>query len=282
MTELERKLEIVRASKDVIERYLFDRTVGIVAHDGGPRPLEHGTGILLRLDEEPIILTAGHVIAPYTTEQIQILATREMSNIRVAPGSKEFTGAGQLAEVDLGFLRLSDETLLGLREREFFTLDDLEVFPTGLATDLPAVFGLPEVEHIEKGINVHRFGTFCYFANNLEDVDWNAEDERPKSLTIEYPNEVEDLFSRSTQPLLDPHGMSGGGTWRVGYNQGSKLWSPFSMRLLGVNVEVLPGYEMEFIRAVRIEPVLEFLGEFFPSAVRRLGEAREELERRQK
>lgn len=277
---LETKIEILRVSKGAIEQYLFDRTVGIIAHDGGPRPIEHGTGILLQLDEEPIILTAGHVIAPYTTEQIQILATRQMSNIRVTPASKEYTGAGQLVEIDLGFLRLSEETLLGLRERKFFNLDDLEVFPTNLATDMPAVFGLPEEEHIERGQRIHRFGTFCYFPNNLEDIDWHSDEDRPRSLTIEYPDEVENAFTRTVQPLLDPHGMSGGGTWRLSYNQGSKIWSPYSMRLLGVNVEIIPGHEMEFIRAIRIEPVLDYLSKFFPSAGVRLAQAREELEKR--
>jgi hypothetical protein len=42
----------------------------------------------------------------------------------------------------------------------------------------------------------------------------------------------------------------------------------------------MEGYDVDFIRTIHMEPVLEFLGGHFPSAKRYLDQRREELERK--
>lgn len=274
----EEKIAIVDERKPKISRYIIDHSVGIIAHDD-VKPLEHGTGILLQLEEEPVVLTAAHVVAKYQPSQLQFCATETPSNVKVAPREKVAIGGGGLELLDIAFLRLSPQALAGMSERKFFTLEDIEVFPKKLDSDLAIFSGFPEEDHEVEGVNVHRYGLYTYFPNTLDEVDWFAEDGRQKHFTLEYPRETVDAFTKKTVSLLDPAGMSGGGTWRCRFNE-AKPWEPTAIRLIGLNVEVMEGYDVDFIRSIHMEPVLAFLGDHFPSAKRYLEKAREELERR--
>jgi hypothetical protein len=273
----EEKFSLMRERLPKITRWIIDHSVGIIGHNN-VKPLEHGTGILLRLEEEPIVLTAAHVVAPYTPQNLQLCATEKPSNIKVAPYEKVALGGGNLEVLDLAFLRLSPLTLEFLRAKTFLSLENIEIFPRGLENDLPIVSGFPEADHEIEGKIVHCYKLFTYFANNLDAIDWFSEQERQQHFTVEYPHETKDAFTQKYLPLSDPPGMSGGGTWRCRFNE-AKPWDTTAIRLVGLNVEVIDGQEVDFIRSIQMEPVLEFLGQHFPSAKEFLDAAREKLER---
>ena len=83
---LEQKKNIMRASKALINRYIFDRTVVLAAHDDKSIHA-HGTGMLFRIDSHSIVITAAHVIKDVDPETIQLITTASPSNIRFTPVS---------------------------------------------------------------------------------------------------------------------------------------------------------------------------------------------------
>lgn len=274
--DLKQRKVLLTAARPFINRHLFDRSLGIVAHDG-MKPLEHGTGMLLGLEEGPVIVTAAHVIKPFKREQLQFLTTERPSNFLAAPTRLEFLGGETFGELDLGFLQPTPMSVRLLDEKKCIRLEELDVFPTDLSSDLAICFGLPEAIHQVQGHNIHCYNTFTYLTNIPDEFDWNGEDKPSNSIFMEYPKAVEDVFTGRWEDLPEPYGMSGGGMWRVTFKCDG-LWTLDQVRLIGINTEF---YAAErFIRANRVEALLEFLSPHFPSVARFLAQAREEFEGR--
>lgn len=270
------KIAILNQSAGLINRYIFDRSVVIAAHDE-KKPFAHGTGMLLRLEEAPVIITAAHVINTHTPEELQIVSGEKPSNVRNAPSAKDFVGGVNFGETDVGFLHLTEDCVQKLGEKKFLTLDDLDVFPEGLAEDLAVIFGMPGTMHkVEHGI-VHRYDSFSYYSNIPDDFDWASKKQRPVQVVMEYPQSVEDSFTRSSADLPNPPGMSGGGMWRARF-KGSVIWTPDRLRLIGINVEF--DRKKRTLSANRIEDLLRLLAKHFPSADAHLQRELKALEER--
>ena len=231
---LETKRQIMRASKGLIERYIFDRTVVLATHDE-TKVLKFGTGMLLRVDNQSIVITAAHVIKNVDPETIQLTTTEAPSNRRFAPSTGDIYGGEFSDELDVGFLRIRDSASL-LATKQFLSLEDLEFFPTGLTTDLAILFGMPGTEHKQPSPGVHSFGSFTYMTSFPEDVDWSASGHRPTTLSVGYEQLVEDTFTGQEKELPAPYGMSGGGLWRARF-AGRALWTPDQLRLVGILTE---------------------------------------------
>jgi len=232
---LEQKKQIMRASKDIMNRHIFDRTVVLAYHD--EKGIHgHGTGMLLQVDNQPIVITAAHVIKDVDPQTIQMITTETPSNIRCSPSSGDLYGGDVSEDPDVGFLRIGDSTSPLLAGKQFLTLDDLEFFPTGLPTDLAILFGMPGTEHKEPICDVHSFGSLTYMTNFPEDLDWSAPGNRPTLLSIGYEETVEDVFTGQDMCLPDPHGMSGGGLWRSRL-AGAAIWTPARLKLVGILTE---------------------------------------------
>jgi hypothetical protein len=255
----EQRKQILKASKGVINRYMFDRTVVLAVHDENGIH-DHGTGMLLRVENEPIVITAAHVIKSFDPQTIQLITTEEHSNVRFAPAAGDLYGGDTSDELDVGFLRIVDPASPLLANKRFLCLEDLELFPTNLATDLAVLFGMPGTEHKEPIQDVHSFASFTYMTNFPEDLDWTAPGNRPTILSIGYDEKVEDVFTGGNVPLPDPHGMSGGGLWRIRFS-GSAIWTPDRMRLVGILTEFYD--DRHEVKANRVENLYHLLCHHF-------------------
>ena len=272
----EQKLAILTESSSLINRYIFDRSVVIAAHDE-KEPFDHGTGMLLMLAEAPIVVTAAHVINRHKPEALQIVSAEKPSNIRNAPSGKYFKGGNKCGQTDVGFLHLSEDCANNLGNKKFLALDDFDLFPNGLAEDLAVIFGMPEDMHkVEQGI-VHCYESFSYYSNIPTDFDWASTQQRPIQVVMEYPETVEDAFARMFTGLPEPFGMSGGGIWRARF-KGSVIWTPERLRLIGINAEFYR--KKRTVKANRIEGLLRLLADHFPSADAYLQQALKDLEHR--
>lgn len=256
---LDQKKQILRASKTLMNRHIFERTVVLAIHDD-KRIRAHGTGMLLRIDGQPIVITAAHVIKDFNPETIQLITTEAPSNLRLTPGAGDLYGGDANDDLDVGFLRIGDSASPLLAGKKFLDLADLEFFPTGLTTDLAILFGMPGTEHKEPIRDVHSFGSFTYMTSFPEDLDWSAPGNRPTLLSIAYDEAVEDVFTGRTMELPDPHGMSGGGLWRARF-AGSSIWTPDRLKLVGILTEFHE--DRREVKANRVENLYHLLSHHF-------------------
>ena len=127
----EQKKQILRGSKALMNRFIFDRTVVLAVHDESSIR-KHGTGMLLRVDNQPIVITAAHVIKDIDTEAIQLITTEQPTNIRHAPAVGDLYGGDVSDELDVGFFRIRDLQSPLFADKKFLSLEDLEFFPTAL------------------------------------------------------------------------------------------------------------------------------------------------------
>lgn len=256
----EEAVAVIRASKQSINRYMLDRTVTIVSHDDVDY-LDHGSGVLLQLEEAHVILTAGHVIMKKPPQQLQIIADERMTNDRFAPVAKARRGGKKLGSVDVGYLRLDPADLGRLSNKKFLKLTDLQLYPLNLSTDLVLLQGVPDVIRTEEEPGRHIFQSYAFFSTLDRDVDWTRR--RPIQLEIPYPSFIVNALSDELEELPDPEGMSGGGMWQARYG-GDTIWTTGSLRLVGIIVEIK--------RTNRVVPVntlsslVDLLAKKFPSA----------------
>jgi hypothetical protein len=255
---LETKKQILREAKDLMGRYLYKRTVVLAVHDE-KRIIKYGTGMLLKLAGEAVVITAAHVMRDTDPNMIQLITTDKPSNIRFSPGEGDLFGGDVSDELDVGFLRIDQASPL-LAKNEFLSLDDFDFFPTGLPDDLAILFGMPAVEHKIEGGNVHSFSSFTYFNSYPDDFDWSTPGNRPVTLAVNYDEVVPDVFSGKEVPLPDPHGMSGGGLWRARF-AGAPIWTPERLRLVGILTEFHE--DVREVRANRVENLYHLLSHHF-------------------
>lgn len=256
---LEQKILVLKESKGLINRHIFDRTVVLAVHNETAFT-KHGTGMLLRVDGHPIVVTAAHVIKDVDPRTIQIISTEAPSNVRFAPDSGDLFGGSLDEELDVGFLRVGDSAAPLLAGKKFLTLDDFDFFPTGLTEDLAILFGMPGTERKEPAPNVHSFASFTYLTEFPVDVDWSAPGHRPAVIPTGYEATVEDAFSRKDVELPDPHGMSGGGLWRARF-AGAPIWTADRLRLVGILTEFHE--DVREVRANRVENLYHLLALHF-------------------
>lgn len=274
--ENDMKVKITCAAHPALNQMLFRRTVTVVWHDDGHNVLDHGSGILLQVGEESLVITAAHVIRDRPIEQIHLVATNELSNVKVAPVEMDFMGGGCHDQLDVGFLRLSAENAATLADREFASLDEFDVFPSGLPDDLIYLFGMPEFGHEQLGRIQHSFRSFTYIENIQEDYAWAAPGPRPLTIDLMLPQSVENAFDGRRVDVPDLRGMSGGGIWRVSF-QKEGIWTP-QPRLVGIIAEM--NDHTHTLNGNRLEALLHLLAIHFPAADQFLEAQIEHLEHR--
>ena len=185
----------------LINRYIFDRTVVLAAHNDRDI-IEHGTGMLLRLNDSFLVITAAHVIKDYCDDPatIQLITTDEPSNWRFAPEGGDFVGGGIDEALDVGFLRLREPNSQLLQNKAFLGFADLEFFPNELEHELAIIFGMPGEAHQEERPGVHSFASFTYLTRFPGTPDWATVGIRPLEMELGYEDTVSDAFTSRQNP----------------------------------------------------------------------------------
>lgn len=256
---LEEKKAVVRESEKLIVRHVFDRTVviGIMKNE---RLVDHGTGMLLRIDDNHLVITAAHVIKNIDPNDIQIISTEYLSNRRLSPGGGDLYGGDIEDVLDVGFLRMNDPNSVLEAGKKFLTLEDFDVFPTGLDVELAILFGMPESLHEERTPDSHTFPSLAYLTQFPGDIDWTAPGNRPATVWSEYDEIIDDVFTGQPVKLPPPFGMSSGGLWRADLSRGG-IWTPDRIQLIGILTEFHEDKRM--IKANRIENIYHLLERHF-------------------
>lgn len=279
----EQNVKILEASKKIINQHLFERTVVLAAYNKNGI-FNHGTGILVEVQGRKLVITAAHVVKGIDPAAIQLITTEFPSNVRFEPRSGDLQGGDVGEELDVAFLYIDDAATPLLSAKRFVRLEDMELFPTGLKTDLAILFGMPGTEHEKPAKNVDVFKTFTYMTFFPDDANRrksqtavqppvmyydeffpvdsveNTPDEESVLLTVNYDQMVKDVFTGEAMELPDPHGMSGGGIWRTRFAN-STIWTPANLHLVGIMTEF--DEERRELRANRLENLYNLLSKHF-------------------
>lgn len=258
---IDEKIKIVNNAVPALNPVLLRRTVVVVEY-GDQGPVDHGTGILLKIGGDHLVVTAAHVIKGKAITKLQLVATDSPSNLLLEPSEGDMMGGELNEELDIGFLRIKPEVVDRLKGREFISLEDLDIFPVNLSSDLIFFFGMAETQHGLEGGNVHSYGSFTYLDTVDVDYDWTQPGHRPLLLEFPYPETVTNSFTLQETLLPDPYGMSGGGLWRVSFSGGG-VWHP-DPKLVGVATEFFPNTQT--VKANRLESLMHLLALHFPEA----------------
>lgn len=257
---LETKEKITNVSARIVNQFVLDRTVVIAAYDAD-RLVDHCTGMLLRVADEIVVITAAHMIKRFRPDQLQIIATSELSNIKCRPKFLQVNGGDHRSLVDVGYLTLSKNTAALLEANSFLTLDQLEVYPAEIESDLVLLFGMPSNDQV--GPRHVCYKSFSFLTSTAIGQTSQQVVLPDVLFSIDYPEQVFDSISNRLQRVPDPHGMSGGGVWRAKFKD-TLVWSSEDIRLIGILTEFHSGPRL--IKANRIEPLLRLLARGFPEA----------------
>jgi hypothetical protein len=251
--------------RPVVE-YIHERTVVIAAYQG-TTVRDHGTGLPFEMSGDLICATAGHVIAPYSVDSLQIIASPEASNVKNQPLLKKTLGNIRSSENDVGYIKLQSDFRARFPNKRYMTVDDLEVQPENLSSDVAIVCGAPEADHNEQRPNVHRFGTLTYFGRFTGGLDWTPPFGEVPLIEVPFKRQVEDGCRNITIDVPEACGMSGGGVWRAHFNRPG-IWHTASMCVVGVNTEFHRGREI--VLATRAFKLLSLLAEEYRPAAEKL------------
>ena len=256
----------MKVSGAAMNSYIFRRTVVLAAHRGG-KLIGHGTGTLLQLEGDQLVVTAAHVVKDFDASEIQVVATSEPSNLKNAPAFKDCFGGDWDEALEVAFLKVSKDCLSQLVEKVFLDPSDLEPYPINLTSDAILMFGMPEDSHKQLDSNSHVFSSFCYVTKKPLDIDWSYPGPRPVELEFDYPKVVDDLATGVPTEMPNPRGMSGGGLWRAHATE-HLIWSPDRLKMIGINTE--HESKANLVRANRIENLLHLLAWHYESPNRML------------
>ena len=271
---LENKRQIGIQLTNLLVQRLIKLTPVVVINDG-TKIIDHGSGIFLVIDDDPIVITAAHVIKDYHKDMVHIIGTFTPSDYRkITPINMEWWGGEPGEPLDIGYLVLEKDCIDYFGVDSFATLDDIEIYPKKLSTDITVFFGMPEATHDRLPGNQDRFQPFMYAAGIDDDTEWSAGENKQLELTMEYPFEVPNTITGRIEKLHNPSGMSGGGLWRSNINTTleTSLYTITKSRLIAIGTE---WNEMAgTIKANRIEAVMDLLSLQFSSIEKLLSDQR--------
>jgi hypothetical protein len=130
------------ASMAALKGFLERCHVCVVRHDQ-TKIVDHGTGVLVRLDGHHLVVTAAHVLRDCTLRDLQLIHTKALSNERISFVRREFFGGTPADKLDVGILEIATDSLPLLIEKEFISMDYFFNPPVELTGELVVAHGYP-------------------------------------------------------------------------------------------------------------------------------------------
>jgi hypothetical protein len=191
-------------------------TAPVFSFDQLANPVFLASAVLVKVSNEHFALTAGHVLDARSASPLYVgsgntvvlLQGHHMSTVPPVAGQREQD------RIDLGIVRLSEETVRGLKEDEFLTLADLAILETATTTGHYVFAGYPSSKHKRSIKNEEAEAALYSFISDpapLEDYQ-RAGLDPSTSLLLRFDKQK--LWCPSGRVIgPDLFGVSGGGVW---------------------------------------------------------------------
>jgi hypothetical protein len=234
---------------------------------------ELASGILIEIGSHLFVATVAHSIPSSPEKRLWVLPETPK---RAEDGMLGFVKFGKepSEHPDVGFLELTREAAaVYLPNSRPIGLDDIKDFGIGRENSLVFVIGFPaewaQARRTAPETLAMPAHSLCYTTTPLPHSEWPAvpKYEPPADITIDafliYPADgTTRADTNADTSLPDPHGMSGGGFWDAGFENGS-LWTPGSAKLFAI--QVLWNSTQRYLRGVQISHWLRLIHRDYPA-----------------
>lgn len=233
------KLVIVDQSMKELKPFLFQQSVGFfIPRDDGGVTLASGT--LVSIGERVFIATASHAV-PDTSENENYTFISKQYGSEIPQSPILNKGKNPDDDPDVGYLELGSNRAAEYLRKTACPLERLAIKGIGRPLRHAMLVGNPgeyvkNKEPIEVGTTGLDPTMIGYLTGPLMESEWpDVPDSDPtKHICLEYPSApAQELESGKSRNLPHPGGMSGGGLWDCGFEDGV-LWTKESAKLIGI------------------------------------------------
>ncbi|XZE36527.1 hypothetical protein SH501x_002106 [Pirellulaceae bacterium SH501] len=261
--DIKKKMQIARSAQDAsVERFIRSTVTLFDTKDN----FEVGSGSLIRIVNRFFIITAGHIIKKDADKRIWAATRKERCNLEGLP---TYLAYNMSVHPDVGYLEIDPQSATDyFFDSDFLGLSDLMLVGPGRENHLINVVGSPAQRVTKQATNdqstdllagVQFFQTTPLEVSRWPNVFLQYPLDEAIDFLIEYPDN--DEMTKSGFPpinLPDPFGLSGGGVWDMGMNEG-KVWGPSSSRLVAIQSSWWR--KLRILRAVQIKEWLKLVVE---------------------
>lgn len=191
-----------------------------------------GSSTCVQVGSHYLLATAGHVIEDLEDDQIDLRAASELSKQRIPFAARSCDPRRPRPDTDVAWIELDARTVADHR-LQFIQLSDIHVVP-GQTREHPfLVQGYPWASVLGDRDTARRLDLESTLALTMAaDANRLPQPLKDFEFAVEYPPRGPD-----DKPLdaPEPHGMSGGGTWRQPRHDQTVVWTPDTLWLVGIN-----------------------------------------------
>jgi len=240
--------DTARIFRGPARQWIWDRTVGLYFRTESGEPVMRGSGVLFKISNVAFILTAGHVLKEHQDMEIQIGAMAKGSKLLKAHG-RRFGFTNDLADMDTGFIELSEEVAGELSKYKAFTrMNDIDLRTSDPCAGPYCILGFPQQintpDYNKKEINAR---PLHYLSTPLPRNDEGKEGVtlllKVTKRTVILSDPENSIEEETRAP--DLQGISGCGMWRLyeAEKHAGRLdrWEPSWIRLIGIEHGWVPG-----------------------------------------
>lgn len=259
----ETKLTIVKKSMSELQRVLFRRSVAFFTPIGTDE-MSFGSGTLVSVGDKLFIATAGHIIADAQEEEVWALAGESQdSRSPAAPVLRK--GKYPDNDPDVGFLELGTISVSERLKKDACPLELLANYGCGRPLRPTILVGSP-AEYLKRSGSALIPQFMAYYAMPMTEDEWEktVDPDTDKDIFLDYPDTpAEEMGSGASMLLPNPKGMSGGGVWDQGFEDGV-IWTNQSAKLIGIQSRW--NDQSRYVRAVQIIHWLRLIHSSYPDA----------------
>ncbi|MHB1183222.1 MAG: hypothetical protein ACYC4A_00765 [Desulfobulbia bacterium] len=223
-----------------------------------------GSAILVKINNWHFVLTAAHVLDNPSCSDLHIGSGNKVISLQGSYASivPPNNGNREQDKIDIGIVRLSEETVRDMQEDEFLALDDIYNSDTATITGHYVFAGYPCSKHkraIKEGEAEAALYSFAVDTAPLTDYQ-DAGLDPCISLLLRFNKN--NLWNSSGQAVgPDPTGISGGGVWFIG---DAFATTPFKPLLTAIAVEWWWRVEPKRVLATKLHVILSAIWNRFP------------------
>jgi hypothetical protein len=266
------KLAIAKQSMVELKPFLFKQSVAFFTHEGR-ESVSLASGTLVSIGSRLFIATAAHTVADGPNDEVWVLNKGPRSpTTSQAPVLKK--GKYPKNDPDVGFLELGTTAETEHLKGEACPLGRIAVQGIGRPLRAIMLIGNPG-EYVKREDYANSAGNdqarssliplmIGYYTIPLMESEWpNAPDPDPNSdIFLDYPDTpAEQMEGGESLMLPNPKGMSGGGVWDQGFEDGV-LWTKEAAKLIGIQSRW--NKNLRYVRAVQIIHWLRLIHENYP------------------
>lgn len=225
------------------------------------RPKARGTGVLLKYIGKHFLLTAKHVVND--VEENNLLYFRSGSNGYLSISGKVGMMDTELdSKIDLAFIELGEENIASInaiRNKKFLTPEHVGAGFKLATKETIIACGFPDqtTKVDKKTLEPYVVGQYKFLPHVENGIYEHYNYDPQIKVGLSYHGKSFNLKTNEKINKVEPHGMSGGGIWKVGVEHFIDE-DLVRYHLIGIMTNV-ENYKYHVIWSTRIELLMEFI-----------------------